>query len=80
MAHNIQRLEDKCRGLDQALAELAGQKVGGRLGGIVHGPGWTTIAEFALVEANLDSLHAHVALLARQVQELTAAAGKVGQE
>jgi uncharacterized caspase-like protein len=84
MAHDIDRLASKARGLDQALIEFAGHKYGEQLSTIIrkphHPPGWTTIAEFALVETSLDCINAQIDTIGKHLQKVVEAAEQVGKE
>lgn len=76
MIHDIDRLKGKIDRLDQSLAGL--KFLGGVLGGVIHRPGWTTVAEFALVEAALDALQRQVEAASDHYHRLIEAAGLVG--
>jgi hypothetical protein len=84
MAHDIDRLASKARGLDRALTELAGHKHGEQLSTIIrkppHPPGWTTIAEFTLVETSLDYINAQIDTIGKHLQKVVEAAQQVGKE
>lgn len=56
MAHDLSELERKIEVLDRRVTELASMQVRKQLVPIIHGPGWTTIAEVALVENAVESL------------------------
>jgi hypothetical protein len=77
MAHDINRLKDRIDRIDQTISDLGELK--GQLSGIIHKPGWTTVAEFALVEAGLTSIHTHVEATANHYKQLIEAAQRVGQ-
>jgi prefoldin subunit 5 len=76
MAHDIQRLKQKIDRLHQRISTLAQHETA--LGGIIHKPGWTTVAEFAFVEASIDSLHRQIDTVSQHYQELVSAASQVG--
>lgn len=76
MTHDINRLQDKIDHLDHSLSSLASQS--GLLDRIIHKPGWTTIAEFALVEASLDAVQRQVETVSDHYKRLVEAAGLVG--
>jgi hypothetical protein len=76
MPHDINRLKEKTDRLDRSVSSLGG--FAGALSGIIHKPGWTSVAEFALVEASLDALYRHVETAADHYRQLIAAADKVG--
>jgi hypothetical protein len=76
MKHEIQRLDQKINRLNESISDLAHLPPG--FGGIVHKPGWTTIAEFALVEASLDSLQRQIEAASEHLKRLIDAAGRVG--
>jgi hypothetical protein len=76
MEHDIKRLDHKINRLNESISGLARLPPG--FGGIIHKPGWTTIAEFALVEAGLDSLQTQVDATSEHLKRLMDAAGRVG--
>jgi hypothetical protein len=77
-AHDLTHLESRLRDLDKG---MRGMSDGGfqELISIIHGPGWTTPAEFALVMGIVESLHAHTAAIAGLKKSLVAAAHSVGK-
>jgi hypothetical protein len=76
MGHDIDRLKAKIDRLDQSLAGV--KFLGAVLGNVIHRPGWTTVAEFALVETALDTLQRQVEAAADHYHRLVEAAGLVG--
>jgi hypothetical protein len=79
MKHDINGLEKKLRTLNKSLSDLGGQSVSEEFIRIIHGPGWTTPAEFALVNAMADSLQTQVESARSQFQQMMGAAGQIGQ-
>lgn len=79
MEHDIVRLEEKVRELDKGLKDLAAQDVSTKWGHIIHGPGWTTLAEFALVEGAIETLQEHVQAIHNHLNKLSSAAETVGR-
>ncbi len=78
MQHDLKRLEEKADRLDASIVIIVG--LGGKIPPIIHRPGWTTIAEFALVENTLDALQSQVDAVYDQYRKLIAAAELVGAE
>ncbi|MGH7046152.1 MAG: hypothetical protein ACREE2_07150 [Stellaceae bacterium] len=77
MQHDISRLQTKLDQIDASISLLAGIGFGGILGGIIHKPGWTTIAEFALVELSLETILDSVNATAQHCEHLIQAADKI---
>ena len=59
-AQSITRLETKLKALSVHLKALADTSDMEEMLVIIHRPGWTTPAEFALVSGMLDSIQGHV--------------------
>ncbi len=79
MAHDIQHLERKIRALGDVIAKTAGKKHDEMLIGFTHRPGWTTLIENELVNAQLDVLHSQATTLAAGLESLVKAADKIGR-
>ncbi|MDR3481923.1 MAG: hypothetical protein P4L91_14550 [Burkholderiaceae bacterium] len=77
MSHDTSKLETKARTFDEKLAKV--RKLEEVLIPIFHRPGWTTIAEGALVELALDNLTQHLDVTTQHQQRLIEAAGLVGK-
>jgi hypothetical protein len=77
MAHDIEKLDKKIRRLHESISEFA--KLPPGFGGIIHRGGWTTIVEYLLVEAGIDSLQTQVESATKYCKRLLEAADKVGQ-
>lgn len=75
--HDMQQIESRCKTLTQHLKGLADEKDFNELMTIIHKPGWTTVAEFLLVNALLDSMTAQAKHLADLKQTLLAGARAV---
>ncbi len=80
MDHDISKLQASLRAFDNKVAELGQQRVAELLIPIMHRPGWTTIAEYALVAACLEAMQHQVDGLALMAHRLAEAAGQVGTE
>jgi hypothetical protein len=80
MEHDISKLQASLRAFDNKVAELSQQRVAELLIPVIHRPGWTTIAEFALVAASLEAMQHQVDGLAHMARRLVEAAGQVGTE
>jgi hypothetical protein len=77
---HVQRFEKKLRQVKQAVANLPSDGFHEQLIGIIHRPGWTTIAEGMFFETILDSILAQAQNLEQLHQQLMKAAGAVGGE
>jgi hypothetical protein len=78
MEHDIDKLVTHIRGLQQAIAKLATDNHTEELMRIIHRPGWTTPAEFALMVAGLESAQNQAEALHRQLRSLASGARQVG--
>jgi hypothetical protein len=79
MKHDIPGLETKLRGIKRALAEVGSPSAIDDLIQVIHKPGWTTVAEFALMSAMADSLQKQLDTASAHFSQLRDAAGKVGE-
>jgi hypothetical protein len=77
MGHDLAQLEAQSKEIDEQISLLAASGFGRRLGGIIHRPGWTTVAEFALVEMSLEGLLDSLKNVRRQADRLLEASEKV---
>jgi hypothetical protein len=86
MKHDIKRLEDKIKRLHHSISTLSISIQPPDPGDpnwmwhIIHNPGWTSIAEFALVEASIDSLHNQIETATEQYKRVLEAATQVGKD
>jgi hypothetical protein len=80
MKHDIDGLEKKLRNLNRCLADLGSQNVSEELLQVIHKPGWTTPAEFALVSAMADSLQSQIQTASMHFKQMIGAASQVGQQ
>jgi hypothetical protein len=80
MKHDKVALETKFRTLNRSLADLAGQRVTEEFITVIHKPGWTTPAEFALVDAMADSLQRQVETTSVHFKQLIEIASGIGQK
>jgi len=78
MNHDIDKLVTHLRGVQHAIAKLATDNHTEELMRLIHKPGWTTPAEFALMVAGLESAQAQAETLGRQLRGLAAGARVVG--
>ena len=76
MTHDIKRLEAKIKKFHETVIIIV--EAPPTLIPIVHGPGWTSEAEYRLVEARLDSMQAQMDSVGQQMKSLVAAAKLVG--
>jgi hypothetical protein len=76
--HNLDKLASGIKTLQQTIAKLGHDDPTPELLRIIHKPGWTTIAEFALVTAGLQAAQDHAEALTRQLNGLLAGARQVG--
>jgi hypothetical protein len=75
MSHRVAELEARLKAL-KALAEAVSQeKITEELVGVIHRPGWTTVAEAALVEAMTEALHAQLQVFQGGLRNLGSSAG-----
>jgi hypothetical protein len=79
MAHDIQHLERKIRALGDVIAKTAEHKHDEQLLTYIHRPGWTTLIENELVNAQLDALHNHATALDAGLESLVKIADKIGR-
>ncbi len=77
MAHDIAGLERKIHALHQAISKLHDAKHTDALLPIIHRPGWTTVAEFELVQTHLDALHNQASHLHNSFEALIKTADKI---
>lgn len=56
MEHDVAKLEKQLKTLDERITELHRIGLVEKLQPVIHGPGWTTIAEFMLVSNAVESL------------------------
>jgi hypothetical protein len=78
MGHDIDKLATHIRGLQYAIAKLATDNHSEELMRIIHKPGWTTPAEFALMLAGLESAQSQAEILAKHLRGLAGGARQVG--
>ncbi len=75
MPHDISRLQNKIERLHKSMSSFEDSAT---LLKIIRRPGWTTPAEFLLVEASLESIQRQVEAAAEQYKRLVDAAGHIG--
>jgi hypothetical protein len=76
MPHDINRLHKRIEQLHERFGVF--EELSTTLKHIIPRPGWTTPAEFMLVEASLESIHRQLEVAADQYRRLVEAAGQVG--
>ena len=76
--HDLTHLEAHISALKTSHAALGNTSDLDELFRIIHNPGWTTIAEHALVNLTLDSINAQTKQLLTLRQSLLSAAKSVG--
>jgi hypothetical protein len=74
---HIARYEKKIHDVRSAVAQLPQEDYYTNLLGIIHRPGWTSVAEGLYFEALVDTIHAHTLQLAELHKRLAAAADAV---
>ena len=79
MTHDIAGLKQKITTIQDSITKLQDAKHAERLVPIIHRPGWTTIAEFELVQHQVDSLFQQVGNLHKGFDALVAIAEKIGK-
>jgi hypothetical protein len=62
--HNVAKLETRIKDLAAQMAQLADDSDLKELIKIIHRPGWTSVAEFALVRGVVDAMIVHTKALA----------------
>ena len=77
MEHDFNRLTESIDRIEQSASVFGELKE--TLREISDRPGWTTPAEFALVEASLESIQQQIETAAQHDKQLIEAAGKVGE-
>jgi len=80
MTHDIGGLECEVRALDEAICNLQAARHVERLIPIIRKPGWTTPAEWELVQSNINNLHNQTRHLHNAFDTLITIAGKIGQK
>ncbi|WP_233860266.1 hypothetical protein [Paraburkholderia sp. HD33-4] len=78
--HDLSALDKGMEALGGTIRELAEQKTVDALKRIVHKPGWTSVAEYALFAASLDAVQQQAELLKKHCRALVEAAEKVGSK
>ncbi len=78
MAHDIAGLETKLRKLHDTVSKLHQAKHVEAFIPIIHRPGWTTPAEFALVQAYVDDLQSRATALHQNMETLVGIVAKIG--
>jgi hypothetical protein len=76
--HDLAHLESRLRDLDRGMRGMADDDGLRELIAIIHQPGWTTPAEFALVMGIVESLQAHTTAIVGLKKALVAAGRQVG--
>lgn len=77
MTHDIAALKQKIDTIQGAVSQLHDAKHAERLTPIIHRPGWTTIAEFELVQAHVDAISQQVSTLHKGLDALVTIAEKI---
>jgi hypothetical protein len=77
---DLEKLNKKITALSDALAKLGKGTDAKDLLQIIRKPGWTTIAELALVNLVIDQATMHTRMLGSLMGDLKAAAGKVAPQ
>jgi hypothetical protein len=77
--HDFDSLIAQVHALDRSMIELDGAGNGEKLLRIIHGPGWTTAAEFAMVLSTLHAIDQQIKSVSTQYQELLRTAELVGR-
>jgi hypothetical protein len=80
MAHDIAGLEQKVKALHEAESKLHDAEHAKRLLAIIHRPGWTSVAEFELVQAHMASLHHQIRGIHEGLDALVTIAEKIGNK
>jgi hypothetical protein len=75
--HDTKKLERQLTEIKRGFLKLADERYYTELRNIIHGPGWTTLAEFKLTTAVVDSIQGQIKVLDGLQQELLAGARAV---
>ncbi len=75
--HNLPHLEAKLKELKEVCASLSDDSDLTEMLKIIHRPGWTTVAEFSLVSATVESLVTHARSLLAQRKSLVASSREI---
>lgn len=78
--HDVARLEGRIRELHGHLKGLTQDEDMNELLRIIHRPGWTTVAEFMLVEGLVEAIHTQVAMVNGLKQTLMNGSRIIGTE
>ena len=78
--HDVQELDRKLQALGESTAKLAAANHADAMKKIIHGPGYTTIAEHALLNAMVDGLQHQVTGLHKAHDVLYSAAHMIGKK
>jgi hypothetical protein len=78
MTHDLNILKNRIDRIHGHLSDVSSLKED--LVRIIHKPGWTTVAEFALVEASLASIDKQIETTTSHYKELIQAAQRVGEK
>jgi hypothetical protein len=77
--HNLPKLEKNIEALQATLAKLASSDDFVELLRYIHQPGWTTIAEFYLVNGLVDNMHAQLRAFEQLQQTLMEGSRLIGE-
>jgi hypothetical protein len=77
MTHDLNSLKNRIDCIEVRLSDVSSFKE--ELFRIIHKPGWTTVAEFALVEASLASIDKQIETTTSHYRELIQTAQRVGE-
>ncbi len=79
MKHDIDALASRISALGEAVSKVNDAKHCEVLASMIRRPGFTSVAEYELMHAHLDSINAQVLILHRSLQALTSSVEKIGQ-
>jgi hypothetical protein len=68
--HNLDKLDHEIKRLRQAVKQLSDDDLAQALYNLIHKPGWTTPAEYALVVAAVETAQAQTDALTRHMSGL----------
>jgi N-acetylneuraminic acid mutarotase len=78
MSHRVSALEARLKALNGLIEAVSQEKITEELIGMIHRPGWTTVAEAALVQAMTEVLHTQLQAFQGGLRNLGSSAGLIG--
>jgi hypothetical protein len=79
MEHDLNRLREKMDAIDPSSIVGILSQLQQQLWNATHKPGFTSVAEFALIEVGLEAIHQQIETTIHHYRQLVEAAEKVGE-